>query len=160
MPLHGIEEEEEKPCRACTDFRSWAKKQSKQKPPAVQNDIKIKESSTNHECPLDKDDLGRSTWGFLHTMAAYFPDKPTIEQAQNMCDFFQIFAEHYPCEPCAKDFAEDITKNPPKTKSSQALSQWLCERHNTVNIKLGKPEFDCSKVFERWRDGWADGSCD
>ena len=29
-----------------------------------------------------------------------------------------------------------------------------------VNEMLGKPTFDCSKVFERWRDGPADGSCD
>ena len=30
----------------------------------------------------------------------------------------------------------------------------------TDELILGKPEFDCSKVFQRWRDGWADGSCD
>ena len=36
----------------------------------------------------------------------------------------------------------------------------MCEMHNRVNVKLGKPEFDCSKVFQRWRDGWEDGSCD
>lgn len=53
-----------------------------------------------------------------------------------------------------------IKKNPPKTKSKDELAKWLCERHNTVNVKLGKPVFDCRKVHERWRDGWLDGSCD
>jgi FAD-linked sulfhydryl oxidase len=40
------------------------------------------------------------------------------------------------------------------------LSQWLCRIHNEINRRLGKQEFDCSKVDERWRDGWKDGSCD
>jgi FAD-linked sulfhydryl oxidase len=32
--------------------------------------------------------------------------------------------------------------------------------HNEVSRKIGKAEFDCSKVDERWKDGWKDGSCD
>ena len=32
--------------------------------------------------------------------------------------------------------------------------------HNEVNRRIGKEEFDCSKVDKRWRDGWKDGSCD
>lgn len=46
------------------------------------------------------------------------------------------------------------------TSSRYNFSQWMCRLHNDVNRKLGKPEFDCSKVDERWRDGWKDGSCD
>ncbi|KAM6155636.1 serine protease 33-like [Rhynchocyon petersi] len=49
----------------------------------------------------------------------------------------------------------------PTRHSHRALfSHWLCHLHNEVNWKLGKPEFDCSQVDERWRDGWKDGSCD
>lgn len=77
-----------------------------------------------------------------------------------MAQFFNIFTQFYPCESCAIDFQEDIEKHPPCTENQDALAKWLCERHNTVNIKLGKPTFDCSKVHERWKDGWADGSCD
>ncbi|VDN38458.1 unnamed protein product [Dibothriocephalus latus] len=40
------------------------------------------------------------------------------------------------------------------------MSGWLCMQHNLVNEKLKKPLFDCSRVLERWRYGWADGSCD
>lgn len=53
-----------------------------------------------------------------------------------------------------------LKETPPQTRSQEELSQWLCKMHNKVNIKLSKPEFDCSKVNERWRDGWLDGSCD
>ncbi|XP_059050724.1 FAD-linked sulfhydryl oxidase ALR [Achroia grisella] len=155
MPSHGIDEEE-KPCRACTDFKTWAKQQNK----VTSAEPNKQDVPKRTDCPLDKDELGKSTWGFLHSMASYFPDKPTQSQSSNMARFFNIFAQFYPCEPCALDFQEDIKKNPPETSSRDALAKWLCERHNTVNVKLGKPEFDCSKVHERWRDGWLDGSCD
>jgi FAD-linked sulfhydryl oxidase len=31
--------------------------------------------------------------------------------------------------------------------------------HNEVNRKLGKEEFDCNLVEQRWKEGWDDGSC-
>lgn len=145
---------EEKPCKACTDFKTWTKLQGKAPPP------KPEPSAPAPECPLDKDDLGRQTWGFLHSMAAYYPEKPTTCQSAFMSKFFHIFAQFYPCEHCALDFQEDIKENPPVASTREELEKWLCERHNVVNVKLGKPVFDCSKVHERWREGWKDGSCD
>ena len=71
-----------------------------------------------------------------------------------------IFSRLYPCEPCAKDFQEDIVKHPVQVESGPAIAQWLCQAHNRDNQKLGKDVFDCSKVIERWRDGWKDGRCD
>ncbi|XP_053607079.1 FAD-linked sulfhydryl oxidase ALR [Plodia interpunctella] len=173
MPGHGIDDEE-KPCRACSDFKTWAKQRKQNgsgssstktfESPHKQGSSEVSASppelTKRGDCPLDKDELGKSTWGFLHSMASYFPDYPTKIQSENMSRFFYIFAQFYPCEPCALDFQEDIMKNPPMTKSREELAKWLCERHNTVNKKLNKPIFDCSKVRERWRDGWLDGSCD
>jgi len=111
-------------------------------------------------CPLDKDDLGRNTWSFLHTMAAYYPEKPTTIQEKEITVFMKIFAKYYPCDHCAKDFRKSINLNPPETTSRWNFSQWLCKMHNEVNRKLGKEEFDCSLVDQRWKDGWDDGSCD
>lgn len=56
-----------------------------------------------HGCPLDKDELGRSTWNLLHTMAATYPDKPTTRQSEDMVSFFGILSQSYPCDICAKD---------------------------------------------------------
>jgi hypothetical protein len=50
--------------------------------------------------------LGNKTWGFLHTMAAYYPDKPTPEERADMTNFFTTFSKFYPCSACAKDFQE------------------------------------------------------
>ncbi|EFN62310.1 FAD-linked sulfhydryl oxidase ALR [Camponotus floridanus] len=155
----------EKPCRACTDFRTWAKRQkeaydSEKEAQKKQNQTLISNNGTRDNCPLDKDELGSKSWAFLHTMAAYYPDKPSEEQKADMNNFFHIFSKFYPCNICAKDLQEQLKYSPPETDSQEKLSQWLCKLHNEVNTKLGKPEFDCKLVNQRWRDGWLDGSCD
>ncbi|KOB71460.1 Sulfhydryl oxidase [Operophtera brumata] len=101
-PSHGGEEEE-KPCKACSDFKSWTKTQNKN---TLASPNKPTPQKSN-DCPLDKQELGNSTWGFLHTMASYFPDKPSKSQSEDMSRFFNIFAQFYPCEPCALDFKEE-----------------------------------------------------
>ncbi|KAF8347771.1 growth factor [Amanita rubescens] len=111
-------------------------------------------------CPPDVEQLGRATWTFLHTTAAYYPDKPTPTQRANMLTLLRALPVLYPCSWCAIDFGEDIKDHPPDVSSRASLSRWLCERHNAVNEKLGKEKFDCSKTDERWKDGPSDGRCD
>jgi mitochondrial FAD-linked sulfhydryl oxidase len=45
-------------------------------------------------------------------------------------------------------------------RTREGVEQWVYERHNEVNVKLGKEKFDRTKVRERWRDGPKDGRCD
>ncbi|VDO03115.1 unnamed protein product [Rodentolepis nana] len=140
-------------CRTCVDLSTYKKlKPSSQKQSPYFLDKK--------ECPLDKTSLGRATWALLHTIAAYYPSKPTIDEMQSMERFFYDFAKFFPCKYCADDFKRNMEKFPPKVHSREALSGWLCLQHNLVNQKIKKPLFDCSKVLERWRFGWKDRTCD
>ncbi|XP_053207672.1 LOW QUALITY PROTEIN: FAD-linked sulfhydryl oxidase ALR-like [Panonychus citri] len=157
-------------CRACTSFKSFMKAHQ-----ASVNDSESKKSdsdsggkskshkdnsnsinSMDHvDCPVDKDDLGRASWTFLHTMAAYYPDKPTDYQRSEMKQFIDLFSKFYPCSHCAKDMRDDI-----KVDSRKSFSLWMCNLHNKVNKKLSKPLFDCSNVDERWLTGPPNGKCD
>uniref|UniRef100_A0A6B2EER8 Sulfhydryl oxidase n=1 Tax=Phlebotomus kandelakii TaxID=1109342 RepID=A0A6B2EER8_9DIPT len=145
----------EVPCRSCTEFKSWSKQMS-----MPSSGKEKSQKLPRQDCPLDKNELGRSTWGFLHTMAAQYPKAPSQEQQRDMKSFFNHLSTFYPCEYCAKDLRDELKVDPPQAASQHDLSQWLCRLHNKVNEKLGKKVFDCTKVNERWRDGWLDGSCD
>ncbi|KAH8287243.1 hypothetical protein KR054_004718 [Drosophila jambulina] len=156
-------------CRTCNDFKSWSKQQrlfsnvqsAKAKHMAATEKVTVNAADLQRDdCPLDKVRLGISTWGLLHTMAAFYSDNPTDNEKRDMKNFFEVLSRLYPCEFCAKDFRTDLDVNPINVSSQKELSLWLCKFHNRVNDKLGKPLFDCSKVNERWRDGWLDGSCD
>ena len=111
-------------------------------------------------CPPDVESLGRATWTFLHTTAAYYPESPTTTQRAHMLQLLHALPQLYPCSHCAEDLGTRIQHRPPDVRSRAALAAWLCATHNEVNVKLGKPTFDCARVDERWRDGPKDGSCD
>jgi len=111
-------------------------------------------------CPPDVEALGRATWTFLHTTAAYYPESPTTKQRAHMLQLLHALPQLYPCSHCAGDLGARIQRRPPDVRSRTTLAEWLCVTHNEVNTMLGKPTFDCSRVDERWRDGPKDGSCD
>ncbi|KAI0630669.1 ERV/ALR sulfhydryl oxidase domain-containing protein [Trametes polyzona] len=113
-------------------------------------------------CPPDVEQLGRATWTFLHTTAAYYPDAPTMNHRVNMLSLLRALPVLYPCSVCATHLGEAMKTRPPDVSGRAALSRWLCEQHNEVNERLGKERFECTveKLDERWKDGPADGSCD
>ncbi|UJR30055.1 hypothetical protein I4U23_017600 [Adineta vaga] len=148
----------EKPCKACVDFKDWLKQG-----PTTQTHHKStieQQVSINSDCPLMRDDLGRASWSLLHTMAAYYPKQAKKEEQETMSEFLHSFSKLFPCPECRADFQEEIEKSPPDLSSRLGLSTWMCNQHNIVNKKLGKSEFDCRKVLERWKDGPTDGRCD
>ncbi|KAL3815706.1 hypothetical protein ACHAXA_004886 [Cyclostephanos tholiformis] len=112
------------------------------------------------DCPPTRDDIGASTWLFLHSMAAWYPNKPTREDKQLMSAFMNALAKFYPCSWCASDFQKNVQLSPPRTETREDLCIWLCEQHNIVNEKLGKPLFHCSmkNLDERWRKS-SDSNC-
>ena len=141
---------DERPCRACSDFKTFMRSKGKLNSGSVQS---------GKDCPLDKNELGRVSWSLLHSIAAYYPDNPSDLQQNDMRNFMNIFSRIYPCKQCAQDLREDLKNDPVDTTSRYALTEWMCKLHNKVNNKLGKPLFDCTKVDERWLEGWKDASC-
>ncbi|KAL4252032.1 Sulfhydryl oxidase ALR/ERV [Abortiporus biennis] len=172
-----------KPCKICTAFRHWkppkdSSKSRKQTQSAsvgatsavmsalafgqnvAQTPVEVDTRPDN--CPPDVEVLGRATWTFLHTTAAYYPEKPTPTQRANMLMLLKSLPVLYPCSHCASHLGENMKTSPPDVSSRYGLSRWLCLQHNEVNERLGKKKFDCAieKLDERWKDGPSDGSCD
>ncbi|KAI3431048.1 Sulfhydryl oxidase [Psidium guajava] len=100
--------------------------------------------------PVTKEELGRATWTFLHTLAAQYPDYPTRQQKKDVKELMAILSRMYPCQECADHFKEILRANPVQAGSHTEFSQWLCHVHNVVNRSLGKLAFPCERVDARW----------
>ena len=142
----------EEHCDICFDINTFQKQ-------AVAKAVFQKSTSSESqlECPPNSSALGRATWTFLHTMAAYYPTQPTEEKQKDMKEFLYAFSKVYPCGHCAEHMQAEMEIEPPQVQSRDSLSLWLCTFHNKVNEMLGKPIFDCSRVLDRWRFGF--GNC-
>ncbi len=112
-------------------------------------------------CPLNRREIGRAAWAYLHTVAAYYPDKPTPKQQTDMKQFMYTMGDTFPCGYCSDKTVEHMEKYPPQTQSQSALSVWLCGVHNEVNERMGKPQFVCDPdlLLQRWKTGPANGGC-
>jgi len=161
----------QKVCRVCSEFKTWQKQEKKSLKKAAQSaqhEIsnsagKVLETVSQEltiSCPPDSEQLGRATWTFLHTTAAYYPKKPSADDIKAAGSLFSSLSQLYPCSDCASHLREEMKRNPPQLNSRNELNEWLCRVHNEVNTRLQKPLFDCSKVLQRWKYGPPDGSCD
>lgn len=170
MTFQEFKEEVKEACRACIDVKTWFK-ENKMKTstlistsllypdPLIENPTTHKVSSEGLVCPPDAKELGRSTWTFLHTTAAYLPDKPSEHEKQQVSNLITAVSHLYPCRNCAEHLQSYIEVNPLTLDSKRSISQWLCRFHNEVNQMLGKEVFDCKKLDERWKNGPKDDSC-
>lgn len=142
----------EKPCKACTDYKSWMKVgKPKEQPKKI----------IAKPCPPDVNEIGRGTWTLLHTMSVYLPESDlSQQQQQDAKNMMSILSRMYPCTHCADDLKTDLVNEPPSVKTGKEFANWMCKLHNKVNVKLGKAEFDCGLIYQRWRDGYSDKSCD
>lgn len=114
-------ENDDPPCRACGDFQSWFKSKGGVTVTALPKD-----------CPLDREALGRHSWSFLHTTAAYFPKKPTAEQQSGMLSFLKLFAQFYPCDHCAADFRKEMDLSPPNVSSVSLLAGTISYMYDDI----------------------------
>ncbi|KAJ2687923.1 Flavin-linked sulfhydryl oxidase of the mitochondrial IMS, partial [Coemansia spiralis] len=132
------------PCRVCSSFKSWRRHESKAHKAgaataAVAAATVVQGApAADTECPPDSQVLGRATWTFLHTMAAYYPESADSQQQSMMRSLLTSFSHFYPCGRCASHLREEMAKHPPQVETRAGLAQWMCRTHNTVNVMLGK----------------------
>ncbi|KAJ5070751.1 fad-linked sulfhydryl oxidase alr [Anaeramoeba ignava] len=142
----------EQTCFACDQLAKWSEliKTEEKKGKEIEKDSK---KELKYECPLSKEELGHSTWNFLHTVAAFYPENPSEKDKEYAYALINSIAHLYPCVYCSNHLKNYIENNPLDLRSSKTFSLWLCRLHNSVNKFLKKPLFNCSKVLERWKYG-------
>lgn len=103
--------------------------------------------------PESRYELGKGTWSLLHIMASTYPEKPSPQVLQEHKLFFQLLPRVYPCPDCRVHMAQMFRDLPPQLNSRTEFVHWLCTAHNRVNLRLGKPLFDCEAHDDRWDCG-------
>ena len=101
----------------------------------------------------EKSQNGNHFWNFMHTLAAYYPEKPSSDEREKMKFFVQNSAYYFLIEPkWIKRFHKHIEAMPPKLDSRDDFILWTCEQHNLVNESIGKQVFPC--VLEGLKKRW------
>jgi mitochondrial FAD-linked sulfhydryl oxidase len=146
---------EQKVCKSKAIMLQEAMRSSLSKQKLNESKVSSIPISLPSSCPVDREELGNHTWALLHTIGAYYPEEPSVEEQSYTTVMIIALAKLYPCHICADDFRKYVEDNPPRTESRQELSKWICELHNDVNKKLGKPSQSCNinDLNKRWRDG-------
>lgn len=90
----------------------------------------------NCECEdLDREKLGTSTWYLLHEIVKHGDD----EYEHAFRTMMHTLSVLYPCKECRSHLKEYLG-----THRVEMSEPWLCGFHNEVNVRLGKPVFNCT----------------
>lgn len=93
-------------------------------------------------------------------MTLRFPEQPTQQQSEDLRSFFHLFSLLYPCGDCASHFQQLLQELPPQVGSRKNAAMWLCNAHNAVNDRLGKPIFDCRDLNSTYDCGCGEDETD
>eukprot|EP00698_Gefionella_okellyi_P024852 TRINITY_DN8883_c0_g1_i1.p1 TRINITY_DN8883_c0_g1~~TRINITY_DN8883_c0_g1_i1.p1 ORF type:complete len:165 (+),score=19.42 TRINITY_DN8883_c0_g1_i1:98-592(+) len=108
--------------------------------------------SPSQQLPPSREEMGRNGWTLLHSIVANFPEEPDHIVKQSARNFFMALPDIFPCKTCAAELKEMLKVSPPILDTRADAVLWLCEIHNQVNTRLGKPLFDCTMAESRWRN--------
>jgi hypothetical protein len=61
------------------------------------------------------------------------------------------FGRSVPCGDCRRHWTEMVRRTPPDLTNRDSLFAWTVERHNEVNLRLGKPVIDVPRANEIWK---------
>lgn len=81
---------------------------------------------------------GSDLWKCLHIIAYTYPENPPLIRQDSMNELLSGVSMNLPCPGCSIHAVEYITSNPPNVKSREGLKKWMCDFHNSVNVRLGK----------------------
>lgn len=86
-------------------------------------------------------------WTILHMMTGSFPEDIPPNLVKKWNAFLILFGQFYPCKLCSTHFLKMLKEvGPFEGTKKEELMVYLCNMHNIVNKRLGKPHHDCKNV--------------
>lgn len=82
---------------------------------------------------------GPAAWKFLHAATFAYPVNPSLQEQRDAEALLYSLQTMLPCEQCRRHFINELAQHPPDTTSRAALSAWLVDLHNRINLRLNKP---------------------
>lgn len=88
---------------------------------------------------LSQGNYGPALWAELH--------KRALSVTSDDSEWLAKFERRVPCGSCRKHWLEMLQKTPPDWTR---YFGWSVDRHNEINVKLGKPEMPLAEAFAKW----------
>ena len=111
----------------------------------------VLDNSSDLKSSLDVRIWGPNAWEFMHAVTFSYPiSNPSDEEQKNMRNFFVFIGNLLPCQECRYHFIKLLETTPPDVSSRHALSNWLVDRHNDVNVRLHKPTLSYDFVKRKY----------
>jgi FAD-linked sulfhydryl oxidase len=85
-------------------------------------------------------EAGRRTWNKWHALARTYSPANAAAFRQMILDDIAAL----PCQDCVNHATAYVLANPIPLETQAGVRAWLCDLHNKVNARLGKPIFDCA----------------
>ena len=102
---------------------------------------------------------GPHFWKVIDAVALSYPEKPDIQDQNNVSTFIVSLKNVLPCEKCQNHFTENLKKFP----ISQALNsrnnfiKWVIDVHNSVNKSNGKATLSYAQGLIEMKKGLYNG---
>lgn len=96
------------------------------------------------EEPSIKDEAGPHFWYVLEKVINKLPDNPRKSDLTRAAKTMDHIAESFPCPECVENYQSYRKEHPIKCHTRKECAHYLCELHNDIRRRQGKPVKDCS----------------
>lgn len=102
-------------------------------------------------------DWGAGLWAFLHTVTL-IPSTTSWEAVTRqtaIARHVKAVADVLPCAACSAHYRDILRLHPPEQAAQRpgGLFEWTVMVHNTVNLRLGVPQWSLESAHKRWARG-------
>lgn len=93
---------------------------------------------------------GRPLWIFIHTFCEKIKADIFTQKREKILSLIYSLLQSLPCSTCQKDTNKYLKKhNLHHVKTKEQCIQFMCDFHNHVNMKLGKPTYTNLKIYSQ-----------